>query len=258
MRVLGFVLLSLVAVGTSGAESEKDWVENRAKYEDWLLNAEVLEVADIGHGVTNPKKVTLKMGDVVFHAVYKPIKRGRQGGFWESYQAEIAAYELDKLVGLGMVPPTVARRVGSEMGSLQLWVPGCKLYKEVEGKFTMTPAFSQDISRMKMFDNLIFNDDRNAGNFLLDEEDRVVLIDHSRAFIDRKNLLKGGATKQPAQYDRSIVERLKALTLEELEPPLKELLMGGQIKSILLRRDQLLEHMKELIEKQGEAAALFQ
>ena len=35
-------------------------------------------------------------------------------GYWESYKSEIAAYELDKLLGLDMIPPTVERRVQGE------------------------------------------------------------------------------------------------------------------------------------------------
>ena len=55
-------------------------------------------------------------------AAFKPIERGRQHGFWESYQAEIATYEIDKLIGLGMTPPTVERRIKGNKGSLQFWV----------------------------------------------------------------------------------------------------------------------------------------
>ena len=90
-----------------------------------------------------------------------------------------------------MVPPTVVRRIKGDLGSLQLWVEGCDSYKRLQPKVPQTRQFSRRISRMKMFDNLIFNDDRNTGNFILDESWNIILIDHSRAFIGRKNLLKG-------------------------------------------------------------------
>lgn len=253
-----FLVVSLLA-GCAVALAQPagpSWVGHREELETWLVNAEVLEVKDIGEGVTNPKKVTLKMGETVFHAVYKPLKRGRKKGFWESYQAEVAAYELDKLLGLDMVPPTVVRRVGSDLGSLQLWVDGCDTYKRLEPRVPQSRGFSRQISRMKMFDNLIYNEDRNAGNFLLDESWRIILIDHSRAFLDRKNLLKE-SSKLPVQYDRHLVERLEALDLETLEVRLKDLLMGGQIESILKRRDRILEHERALVAKQGEQKVLF-
>ena len=36
---------------------------------------------------------------------------GPPNGYWESYKSEIAAYELDKLLGMDMVPPSVEKRV---------------------------------------------------------------------------------------------------------------------------------------------------
>lgn len=255
MRTLGFVLLLALVLAPSlaSAQSQRTWLEKREAYEQWLLSSEIQAIEDVGEGVTQPKKVTLKRGDTVFHAIYKPLKRSRQRGYWESYQAEVAAYELDKMLALDMIPPTVVRRIKGDLGSLQLWVEGCDTYKRLEPKVPQTPEFSQQISRMKMFDNLIFNDDRNAGNFMLDESWNVVLIDHSRAFLDKKNLLKG-ENKLPAQYDRKLVERLRALTLEELEAAFDDLLRGRSIEAMLERRDELLEHHDELVDERGEAA----
>ena len=108
---------------------------------------------------------------------------------------------------------------------------------------------------MKMFDNLIFNDDRNTGNFMLDESWNVILIDHSRAFIDRKNLIKG-KKQAPGAIRQELLERLQALTREGLESTL-DVLQGGQIKAILARRDKLLEHQQKLVDERGEARVMF-
>ncbi len=235
---------------------ERVWIEQRQSYEEGLLSAEIEGLEEVGEGVTNPTRVTLKHDGTVFYAIYKPLKRGRQRGYWESYQAEVAAYALDKMLRLDMVPPTVVRRVNGNLGSLQLWVEGCDTYKRLQPKVPQTPQFSWQISRMKMFDNLIYNEDRNAGNFLLDEAWNVILIDHSRAFLDRKKLMKE-ETKLPSQYDRKLVEQLKSLSLDQLELELEDLLVGGQIKSILVRRDQILEHMDKLVEERGSGQVLF-
>jgi hypothetical protein len=256
LLLTSFGLAALGTASVSKAEDPKIWVGDKAKYEQWLREAEVIEVEDVGQGVTKPRKATLKMGEVVFHAAYKPIKRGRHGGYWESYEAEVAAYELDKLLGLDMVPPTVVRRVESDLGSLQLWVEGCKTYKSVEQQAPRTPEFSHQISRMKLFDNLIFNDDRNAGNFLVDSSWDVILIDHSRAFLERKEILKG-ESKLPASFDRKLVERLRALRPEDLESAMKGLLQKSQVEAVLARRDKLLQRLDELVAKQGEARVLF-
>ena len=263
----GFMVAGVLALTTSVSSTPpssspgeqcplRSMAGNLAALEEVLATAEIESVKEIGMGVTNPRKVELKHGDKKFFAAFKPIKRGRHGGFWESYEAEVAAYELDKLLGLGMTPPTVVRRVGGNKGSLQYWVEDCKLYRDVEDKTPKTPEWSQQLSRMKMMDVLINNADRNAQNFLVDPDFHIVLIDHSRAFISGKQLLKD-PKKLPNQFDRLLVEQLRALDRETLDGSLEELLMGGQIKGILERRDALLEHLDKLLAERGEARVLF-
>ena len=41
---------------------------------------------------------------------------------------------------------------------------------------------------MRLFDSLIFNDDRNPGNYLFDADWKLWMIDHSRAFQMRREL----------------------------------------------------------------------
>jgi len=249
-------LVTWAQASVAQVTAERPWLAEREALEERLETAEIVHVEDVGEGVTNPRKVTLVAGSDEFHAIYKPLKRGRQRGFWESYQAEVAAYHLDRILGLDMVPPTVVRRVDGNLGSLQLWIEGSDTYKRLQDKVPMTPVLSRQVSNMKMFDNLIFNDDRNAGNFLLDSEWNIVLIDHSRAFIERSHLLKGKA-KLPSQYDRKVVERLRVLTRDELEPAMDGLLMGGQLDNLLKRRDEILEHLEKLVAERGEASVLF-
>ena len=45
-------------------------------------------------------------------------------GYFESYKSEVAAYELDKLLSLNMVPPVVERRVNNDLGAAIMWVDG--------------------------------------------------------------------------------------------------------------------------------------
>ena len=47
---------------------------------------------------------------------------GINRGFWESYKADIAAYEIDKLLKMDMVPPSVERQIQGITGAAQLWV----------------------------------------------------------------------------------------------------------------------------------------
>jgi len=261
LLLLSFLMIAAVAVGAQDdantSSPYKSWLGRYEEIEELLRTADVVSIADIGTGVTNPKKVVLQKGEQTLAAAFKPIKMGRQGGFWESYQAEVAAYKLDRLLGLDMVPPTVVRRINGDNGSLQLWIDDCPHYSAVEDRTPRTTSWSHQLSRMKMFDGLIRNDDRNAGNFFASPDWHIILIDHSRAFISRRNLA-GGPNKLPVQFDRRLVERLRALNREALDKQMKDLLkMGGQIEAILARRDALLDHLDKLIREKGEAQVLF-
>ena len=87
--------------------------------ETLLARAKVMRLADISVGVTLPKKATLEFAGKTQSGVFKTIDegpvptkqldRGVELQFQDSWRTEIAAYELDKLVGLGMVPATVER-----------------------------------------------------------------------------------------------------------------------------------------------------
>ena len=131
--ILAVGSISLVAVaalastaGSQEASAEvcpaRHWVEQRETIENFLEVAEVQSVEAVGMGVTDPQLVILNNDGQINQATFKPIKRGRHKGFWESYQAEVAAYRLDKYLGLEMVPPTTFKRIEGEMGSLQFWV----------------------------------------------------------------------------------------------------------------------------------------
>ena len=157
--------LALVAAAGAGqgtSHSAKVWIDNPVEFEEFLESAEIVSVEDLGSGRNQPKRVTLRKGVQTHRAIWKPIQRGRQEWGWESYQAEVAAYELDRLLELDMVPPTVIREIDDERGSLQLWVEGSHLYEDVQEQAPQSDEWNRQLSRMRLFDSCIGNGDRNA------------------------------------------------------------------------------------------------
>ena len=73
-------------------------------------------------------------------AALRSIRPGKYDGFWESYKGDIAAYKLDRLLELDMVPPTVERRYNGEMVSLQLWGQNMKMLRQVQEKKLRPPT----------------------------------------------------------------------------------------------------------------------
>lgn len=70
---------------------------------------------------------------------FKWISPGRKTGFWESYKSEMAAYELDKVLDLRMIPPSVESRVDGTLGAAVMWVSPVRSFKPMGGPPTPPP-----------------------------------------------------------------------------------------------------------------------
>jgi hypothetical protein len=228
------------------AASVRTWVGHEPQIEQHLKTAEVTSLEDLGTGVTHPRRAHLKPADPVESATWKVLPPGKVRGYWESYKSEIAAYELDKLLGMQVVPPAVERKVGDDVGAAIMWVEGTRSVKEQGGKVPVGAIWGKAIRRMLMFDNLIANPDRNAGNILLGPPGEFVLIDHSRAFVT--------STKLPQKVERMDAElwdRMKAITRDDLVRALKPWLDDEAIGAIVQRRDRMAMEVDKLVAKKG-------
>ncbi len=243
--------------------------------EHFLRDAKVVGLKDIPTGVTHPRKATLELDGVTTYAVFKTIDENRQGvttfttgrpeiDFEDSWRTEVAAYELDKLIGLGMVPATVDRDVKGEHGSLQLWVDaqmtpdGHQLTETVRLKDKIEPpdveSWNEQMYKARLWDNLIYNVDRNGGNVLVTPDWRAVLIDHSRTF---RHFAELHDAKGLTRFSRSLLTSMEKLDAQTLNAHLGRYLSTWQIKTILQRRDLLLALAREEVAKDGEAHVLF-
>lgn len=240
--LIALVLSPLVASAQATATapvSAKNWLENRAQIEEYLKVAEVTSMEELKVGVTRPKRAVLAPGGPVEAIAFKNVPPGRASGFWESYKSEIAAYELDKVLGLNMVPPTVEKRVKGDKGAAVMWCTNTKSFKDHGGVPTAPPAYfaawNRQLARAKMFDNLIGNLDPNLGNWLVDPAWNLILIDHTRAFTSDKMLVH----KKMDRIDGELWDKMKALTIENLTPVLGPWIGKGEIKALIQRRDAM-------------------
>ena len=241
------------AAASAPAACSKAWVGREAEFEEYLRAAPIDRIEDVPIGVTTPKRAFFKPGGPAASAAWKPLKPGIHGGFWDSYRAEIAAYELDKLLGLQMVPPAVERTLDGQTGALVYWVEdvkGWKISDPVQGPDQY--AWSKEVVRMKMFDDLIGNNDRNQGNLIYDPEYHLILIDHSRALTTDKKL-----PSTFSRVDRRTWERMDALTYEQVEAAVGAWIGKGEVRAILERRDKMREEIKKLVAKTSEPAVFM-
>jgi len=231
--------------------------------EEFLRTARVVKTREIGEGVTLPQRLTLSDGERTIQASWKtideyaPVKNFHDGrpvelGFRDSWKHEIAAYELDKLLGFGLVPPTVARKIRGIEGAIQLWVEGAitETERRRQGIQTTDPdAWNRQVYTVRLFRQLTHDTDfNNTGNLLVGEGFRLWAIDYSRAFKTRKKLL---ATQDLQRFPVEHLARLRRLEAAELEAATGDWLSKGQRAALLARRDLVIRYADKLLAERG-------
>ena len=235
---------SQAAAATS--RSAKIWEGRNAEFEAFIRDTPIDHFEDVPIGVTKPKRAYFKTGGLVESVAWKVLPPGRPSGYWESYKSEIAAYELDKLLDMGMVPVSVEKKWNHDTAAAILWLKPIHSWKEMEPK-SKPAKWVRQVSRMKMFDNLICNKDRNAGNLLVDDDWNLYLIDHSRAFLTDKDM----AVKMQT-VDREFWERIQALDETTVTEALAKWVDKASLRAIFARRDRMKVEIEKLVAANGE------
>lgn len=256
------LLLGAITLSTPGldagqrklTEQPEAWASGPdAEIEKMLLHGEIVESRDLGTGVTRPVKVRLRYGERTLDAIWKGVdqeyartptgsRRRDDLYFSDRWQHEVAAYRVDRLIGLGRVPPTVIRPLKGRPGALQVWVEGAFTERDrvEQGVELVDPErFQRDRELLALFDALIYNVDRTQENILIGKRDgAITLIDHSRAFRLRPQLPNKDAIPE-ASLPVDLRTGLRELDLERLTEAVGGLLTRGQVRAILSRRDRL-------------------
>jgi len=242
---------------------------NGEEAEAFLRTARVVAKKPIGVGITNSHRVTLNDGVRTLRAAWKTIDTSKlgitqmEGGgfqvdFRDTYKFEIAAYELDKLVGLDLVPPTVERQIKDERGSLQLWVEGVMTEADRTKQKIKIPdpdRWNAQLYKLRLLHQLTYDTDHNnIRNVLVDPAFRVYAIDFSRAFRKYHTLL---VEKDLTRFSRSALEGLRRLDQPVLVTKLGRWLTGPEIVALLKRRDRILALAQRLVAEKGEKTVLY-
>jgi hypothetical protein len=178
--------------------------------------------------------------------------------FQDSWQTEIAAYHVDRIIGLGLVPATVERHIGGRVGSLQWFVESMMPEAERVEKKIPPPdheAWARLMQKVSLFDQLIANVDRHLNNLLVTKDFDVRLIDHSRSFRINRTPDKPDSLQR---FSQSLLDGIKRLEKKDLKKRAGKYLLDEQIDRLLQRRDAILALAKKRIAEKGEAAVIYQ
>lgn len=234
-----------------------------AEIERLLLSGQVVSIKEIGSGVTKPRKVVLELDGRRIKAAFKTIKVHRPGltrfpdgttevDFTDDYRYELAAYLLDRRLGMNMAPVTVLREINGERGALTEWVEDATSEaRRMKKELAVPELLRHQQSMMRMFDALIFNVDRHESNQLVTPDGKLHLIDHSRSFRKQRSLPKG-FVNTPAGVSPEVFRNLQSLESEELLELLGDVLSPVQVKALMRRRDKILEKIRADLAEYGE------
>jgi len=225
-----------------------------------LREGTIVSSRDVGQGVSGALKVALRFGGAEVPAVFKSVDTEVKGytfhgekapKYRDSWKHEIAAYELDQLLGLRLVPTTVERKVSGRRGSLQAWADRT-LTRFGQGPAPPDSRLAENyLHAQRFFDYLIFNTDRHTRNVVFKSDWRPVAIDQSIAFH---------ALKRPYRplyrFPRGPIEALERLDRRALEKSLGRYLEKDEIDGLLARRTRILELVKAA-RADGRADAFF-
>ncbi|PWB76952.1 MAG: hypothetical protein C3F15_04340 [Holophagae bacterium] len=267
-----FVASLLLLAAQAGAPAEPVPVGlplTGAEAERFLATATVVDLEKYQSlGITHPRRAILSDGQRTLRAVFKDIEETHDReqlstGQWllnlkDSYKHEIAAYQLSELLGLGLVPPCIERRIEGDIGSLCLWIEGSTTEAERAKAETVPPnvvAYNDQMHDIKLFMQLTWDTDyNNVANILIGPDWKLYKVDSSRAFRQSDTLRREDALMR---FRRRTLNALESLTRERMDASLGPWISEGQLDGLWQRRCRILELARERVARQGEAAVLY-
>lgn len=233
--------------------------------ERFLQTAKIIKIKELSTGITNSRRATLYDGTMEHSAHVQSIdehkakfegERGTEMNFVDTWMYNVAAYRLSRLLDVDMVPVSVERKVDGKPCAVTWWVDDSMMEGDRKKKGLSSPdldAWNHEMYVVRVFDQLIWNTDRNLQNLLIDPAWHIWMIDHTRAFRIYTNIKD---PKDLVLCDRKLLGKLRELDAKSLST-LKPYIGPGEIKGLLGRRDKIVAFFDSEIKLKGQGAVLY-
>ena len=184
------------------------------------------------------KLVQVVAGDQTVFAYFNALPREK------GFVPEVAAYRIDRMLGLDMIPVTVRREIAGQQGTLQ-FVPAETLSERervADEKGSGAPcSLKRQRSAMYVYDALINNPTRTPLSMLYSPDNwQLMLVNHENSFStkkDRPAYLKNVEFTIGDQWRTALSE----LDDEILRTNLGDVLDDRRLAALAKRRDALIE-----------------
>lgn len=264
--LISVFLLSVACAVSAVAADESSLTKEQMK--QFLLTAKVVKSHGAKKGITGTLRLTLSDGTVTHDASFQPVDEHKDvmklanGGvelnFVDSYKYNIAAYQLAELLGIDeLLPVYVERKYEGKVGSLSWWLPVKMDEVERHKQNLQAPdpdAWNRQMYKIRVFDELVYDNDPNLTNVLIGENWQIWRIDFTRAFRLNKDLR---ITKDLVRCDRQLFEKLKTLDGDTVREKTNKYLTKDEVKAVMARRDKIVAQFQKMIAEQGENAILY-
>ncbi len=252
-----FIISSMVSSSLLFANQES---VNRKELEKYLKKA---KVSGFESSVTRTRSyfVDLDNGRIKRRGFLKYTDKPRPTWPPDSYKYGLAAYEMDKLLELNIIPPSVEREINGEKASLQLAVE--VMINEEERRLNKTEPpdseiFYNALEEIKVFEYLVYSTslckEGDLPDILITPQWKVWRVDFSEAFNPSPELIQGCKI---TRCSRKLYQNLVGLKNKEIKSKMKKFLNKEEIDALLKRKKLIIETIRKLIEEKGEKAVLF-
>lgn len=186
----------------------------------------------------------------------------------QNYRFNVAAYELDKLLGLNLVIPSVERLVSGRPASVTWWADDVAMNELDRRRKGIEPPdpnrWGRELQAVRVFDELISNTYRDPApplylnsvwdNLLIAADWSIWLVDHTGAFRTRRELQDPDSL---VRCPRTVLARLRAMNAARLQQALGKYLSSQQLDALEIRRVLIVRHFDRQIALKGEAGVLY-
>lgn len=253
-RLIVVAALTLAFAALPSARQAALPVLTDAQKEEFLRRAKVVNARELSKGITGSLRATLSDGTLTHDAHIQTVDQHKERfqakgtleiNFRDSWRFNVAAYKIDRLLDLQLVPVAVPRNWAGRRGAFSWWVDDVMMD---EGERLEKNLSAPDIDcwnahtrLLRLLDELIDNADRNLGNMLITNQWRVWAIDHTRAFRFSKT------PRHPERLvatDRGVLRRLEALDFATVKKAVDEHITDADVRNLLARRDAIVERFK--------------